>query len=99
MRILTIHAVTVRVSYSITGEYGGVEYFNSHLGEVFAENSLAHFGATDIGTPIDPSFNLTKFPTLAGSIALVFNLGLIQNVWFILLLLLYYFKKYFCSRD
>eukprot|EP00026_Physarum_polycephalum_P002976 Phypoly_transcript_02985.p1 GENE.Phypoly_transcript_02985~~Phypoly_transcript_02985.p1 ORF type:complete len:847 (+),score=111.49 Phypoly_transcript_02985:153-2543(+) len=64
-------SVTVRVSYAITGTVDGTEYFNSNLGEVFAEKSLAHFGATDISLPAPPA--LSKFPTLAGAIALIVN--------------------------
>lgn len=63
--------MTVRVSYAITGFIDDTEYFNSNLGEVFAEGYLAHFGATDISSPAPP--NLSKFPTLAGGIALIVN--------------------------
>lgn len=53
------------VSYSSGG---------SQAGEDLVHNGTVQFGATDVPFPFT-SNNFTRFPTLAGALALVYNLG------------------------
>ncbi len=65
--------MTVRVSYSTGG---------SGYGQKEVENGDAHFGASDAPYINPAAHGLTQFPTLAGAVALVFNLGPNYNLVF-----------------